>query len=675
MTLIAGRFDVRDRKPVELLAGGAAPYLERSEEAYVGLNLDQGSYGVRVGPEVSEVNLCVQEKRNPRKTARAFKLDTASRTRDGGIILSGEVQIRPGDNYGFSVDGSNIVHADPYADKVRYFHPGSDKELDVISVATPQTSIDHSAERLPIDDLRIYEAHVKGLTALHPGLPKGQRGTLLGLERVAPHHLVDIGMNALELLPIAAYNQNNRYATRRGLTDYWGYNPDSWSAVHPGHSATGKEEQETERAFRALHKEGIAVILDVVYNHFGLDSRGGMGNALRALNKNAFHPKAPKDPGYSGVGESPNLADPMVRSLVLHSMRKFVRLGVDGFRFDLFTALMRDGQGHVTMDHPFVHDINNDPILKGRIMIGEPWDLGPYGYQVGNIGRLPGFKEWDDGPQRGIYDFWRSMGTAGESEYTAQGRGNPRGKVSFLTAHDGFTVRQSVTYHRKDNRASRQENDHGKNEEFWNSGHEGLRGSSPDVRQLRRRRMMSMYLDLILTNTDIMVRADDMNANDANNDRWSLDQPNSWNDWSNKDTDAKRVIDFRTAAMRWREQSRYFGAAANTTHDRMGRPTGARIETSYNVWGQVMADHEKGTKVIGQGLSDSFHRRDSFIAYKNGTHSDLVGARAITLPDDGIYEVIFNTAEETGMPARKMVISGKVEVPALALVLIKKIDK
>ncbi len=673
MTLIAGRFDVRDRKPVELLAGEINLDIVSPDE-FVGLNIKEGTYGVRVGAEVSEVNVCIQEKRNPRKTARAFKLDNLSRTPDGGFVLSGEVKIRPGDNYGISVDGSNVVYADPYADKVRYFHPGSDRELDIISVATPQTSMDHSAERLPVDDLRIYEAHVKGLTALHPGLPRSQRGTLLGLGKVVPQHLVDVGMNALELLPIPAYNQNNRYATRRGLKDYWGYNPDTWSALHPGYAATGNEDHEAQGAFRALHKEGIAVILDVVLNHFGLDSRGGMGNALRVLNKNAFHPKAPRDPGYSGVGESPNLADPMVRSLALYSMRKLIRLGADGFRFDLFTALIRDANGHVTMDHPFVRDINADPVLKGRIMIGEPWDLGPYGYQVGNIGRLPGFKEWDDMPQKGIYNFWRSMGTAGESEYNARGRGNPRGKVFYLTAHDGFTTRQAVTYHRKDNRASKQENDHGKNEDFWNSGAEGP-SNNPEVRALRRRRMMSMYLDLILTNADIMVRADDMNAKDANNDRWSLDQPNSWNDWSNKDTDAKRVIDFRTAAMRWRERSRYFGAAANTTHDRMGRPTGARIETSYNVWGQVMADHEKGTKVIGQGLSDSFHRRDSFIAYKNGSHNDLVGARAITLPDDGEYEVIFNTAEETGMPAKKMVISGKVEVPALALVLIKKIDK
>lgn len=677
MTLTADRFEIRQRAPEQDRSSeNASTY---TDGPLVGLNLEEGTFGVRVGREVGEVTLCVlQDRRNPApRKNNEFPLRDVIETANGGIILAGEVSVPRGAAYGLIIDGSKRVYTDPRAKQVRYIPTGRGTELDVISVASEEPSYQRKHNRPSIDDLRIYEAHMKGFTARHPGVPQELKGTYAGMAKVGPKYLSKLGMNAVELLPIQPFNRNNAYAVERGLRDYWGYNPDAWFAPDPGYAGTNRPISEVTAMFDAFHREGLAVIMDVVYNHTGVDSRSGIGNTLRALNKNAFHEQREDDPiGFSGCGESPNLADPMVLNLVLDSLREWVAKGADGFRFDLFTTLLRDQNGHVTMDHPFAKAIRNDEILSDRIMIGEPWDLGPYGYQGGNVGRLPGLREWNDQAKHARRDFWKGDGTAWESELNAMGkRASDRDKpgyrgVAYLCTHDGFTLRDTVSYNNKHNEASGQRNENGEDyNRSWNSGVEGPT-RDPEIRALRLRRMMSMQLDLILTDSDIMILGGDEagNSRGGHNDPWSLDNETSWQDWSEDDPEARILRDFVSAGMKWREASGYFGEAAHTRHDKHGKPLGMRQDTSYNVWGGEMVDGEKGSQVIGQGLSDSFQRRGDYIGYKNGSHT----VHEITLPDDATYKVIFDTAERTGMPATPTLVSGKIRLPKLAAVLLEK---
>lgn len=677
MTLASRGLEVRDRSPAVVLDDISLQGLNYSDNPFVGLNTDTGHFGIRVGRQVGKVALCVQDPRNHRRTVKKFPLTDVIEGRDAGIILSGHVGVKPNDFYGVQIGESEVVYADPRANQVKYYPTGRGVEHDIVSVATAPVKYNFKHSSPSTDDLRIYEAHVKGFTARHPGIAQGLRGTIEGMAKFGPRYLSQLGMNAIELLPIPAFNRHNLFATERGLTDYWGYNPDSYTALQPAYAATRNHTDEFRNMCDAYHQEGISVILDVVYNHAGVYTPSGIDNTLEALDPDAFHHKAPHEVGFSGVGRSPKTSNPLVLNLVLDSMRHWIGLGADGFRFDLMSTLIRDAHGNVRTNHPFTDATQQDPILKNRVMIAEPWDLGPYGYQVGNIGRLPGWSEWNDRAEHGRRNFWKGMGNAWLSERFARGQDDEPAhdrskKVFFLAAHDGMSLRDVVTYNERHNGPSKQGGHHGAdNNRSWNSGSEGETNDKA-VNELRLRRIMSMTLDLALTDGDIMVPAGDEmgHTKKGDNDTWSLDNEISWQDWSDRDPNAKVLRDFHTAVLNWRVQSGYFGEAAHTTRSVTGRRLGVRQEVSYNVWGGIMAKNEKGTQVIGQHLSDSEGRRNTYVCYKVGSHDDVTH---ITLPDKGKWEVIFNTAERTGMPPTRQIVSGIVDVPRLTAILLKKV--
>ena len=335
----------------------------------------------------------------------------------------------------------------------------------------------------------IYELHVKGFTRLHPAVPEHLRGTYAGLAYPAViQHLVDLGVTAVELLPVHQY-VSEPFLIGRGLSNYWGYNTLGFFAPHSAYGSVGtlgQQVREFKEMVSALHRAGIEVILDVVYNHTGEGGHEGPTLAFRGLDHLGYYRLTDdqrNDYDVTGCGNSVDTSEPGVLRMVLDSLRYWVtEMGVDGFRFDLVTTLLRDERHHVDQEHPFKVAIRDDPVLSKVKMIAEPWDMGPYGYQVGAFG--PGWSEWNDRFRNYVRDFWRGnthgVVRAGPAAHPAHRTsstataGGRRVSVNFVTAHDGFTLRDLVTYNVKHNGANGESNRDGTDDNrSWNCGVEG----------------------------------------------------------------------------------------------------------------------------------------------------------------------------------------------------------
>ena len=334
----------------------------------------------------------------------------------------------------------------------------------------------------------IYELHVKGYTRLHPLVPEHLRGTYAGLAYPAVvQHLVDLGVTAVELLPVHHF-VSEPFLVGRGLSNYWGYNSLGYFAPHSAYGSVGtlgQQVREFKEMVSALHDAGLEVILDVVYNHTGEGGHEGPTLAFRGIDHLGYYRLTDdkrNDYDVTGCGNSVDTSEPGVLRMVLDSLRYWVtEMGVDGFRFDLVSTLIRDERHHVDQDHPFKQAIREDPVLSQVKMIAEPWDMGPYGYQVGAFG--PGWSEWNDRFRNHIRDFWRGN-THGVGELAQRLLGSPdifnrdgrtaAASVNFVTAHDGFTLRDLVTYNVKHNGANGESNRDGSDDNrSWNCGVEG----------------------------------------------------------------------------------------------------------------------------------------------------------------------------------------------------------
>ena len=344
------------------------------------------------------------------------------------------------------------------------------------------------AEPTPMADSVIYEMHVKGYTRLHPAVPEHLRGTYSGLAYPAViKHLKELGVTAVELLPVHQY-VSEPFLISRGLSNYWGYNTLSFFAPHSAYGSIGtlgQQVREFKEMVSQLHEAGIEVILDVVYNHTGEGGHEGPTLAFRGLDHLGYYRlTADKRNDYdvTGCGNSVDTSEPGVLQLILDSLRYWVtEMGVDGFRFDLVTTLLRDRLHHVDQEHAFKMALREDPVLSKVKLIAEPWDMGPYGYQVGAFGDR--WSEWNDRFRNYVRDFWRGN-THGVSELAQRLGGSPdifdngsrstSASVNFITAHDGFTLRDLVTYDVKHNGANGESNRDGADDNrSWNCGVEG----------------------------------------------------------------------------------------------------------------------------------------------------------------------------------------------------------
>ncbi len=400
----------------------------------------------------------------------------------------------------------------------------------------------------PIQDAVIYETHLRGFTRMHPAVPEHLRGTFAGMAYPAViDYLVELGITAVELLPVQHF-VSEPFIVGRGLSNYWGYNTLGYFAPHAPYSATGtrgEQVAEFKAMVSALHEAGIAVILDVVYNHTGEGGHEGPTLCYRGIDHAAYYRLSEdrlNDYDVTGCGNSVDTSSPGVLKLVLDSLRYWVTdMGVDGFRFDLATTLIRDRQHHVDQAHPFKKLIAADPVLAGKIMIAEPWDLGPFGYQVGRWGL--GWSEWNDRFRNYVRDLWRGA-THGVGELATRLSGSSdvfdhdgrpaTASINFVTSHDGFTLRDLVSYNGKHNEENGEKNADGSNDNHsWNHGIEGD-SADPAIDAARQRTARGIMATLLLSAGIPMITAGDEfgRSQGGNNNAYCQDSPISWVNWS-----------------------------------------------------------------------------------------------------------------------------------------------
>ncbi len=404
----------------------------------------------------------------------------------------------------------------------------------------------------------LYEVHVRGLTKCHPDVPEQHRGTYLGVAHPSViEHLKKIGVTAVELLPIHAH-ADDQFLVQKNLSNYWGYSTLGFFAPHAGYAtgAGGQEVIEFKQMVKALHAEGIEVILDVVYNHTSEGNHHGPMLSFRGLDNVSYYHLLPEKPEYyldfTGTGNSVKAAHPQVLTLILDSLRYWVEeMHVDGFRFDLATTL---GREHYEFDAlgGFFDAIHQDPVLAQVKMIAEPWDIGEGGYQVGNFPVL--WSEWNDKFRDATRAFWQAgsraiaeMGyrfTGSSDIYEASGRG-PRSSVNLITTHDGFTLADLVSYAHKHNDANGENGADGHDHNLSaNYGHEGPT-DDPAVLAIRLRQQRNLLATLMLSQgVPLLLGGDEFNRTQGgNNNAYCQDNEISWFDWDH-DEAAKAMIDY-----------------------------------------------------------------------------------------------------------------------------------
>ncbi|MFB1046631.1 glycogen debranching protein GlgX [Streptomyces chrestomyceticus] len=485
--------------------------------------------------------------------------------------------IMPGQRYGFRVHGpyepsrgdrhnSAKLLLDPYAkavsgsidwDEAVYgYHFGKpDSRNDLDSAPHTMTSVvinpyfDWGDDRPPRTDYHetvLYEAHVKGLTMLHPDLPDDLRGSYAALAHPAViEHLTELGVTALELMPVHQFVHDHRLVDA-GLANYWGYNTIGFFAPHNAYASWGDRGQqvlEFKSAVRALHEAGIEVILDVVYNHTAEGNHLGPTLSFRGLD-NASYYRLADDPRYymdtTGTGNSLLMRSPHVLQLIMDSLRYWVtEMRVDGFRFDLAATLAR--QFHeVDRLSSFFDLVQQDPVVSQVKLIAEPWDVGEGGYQVGNFPPL--WTEWNGKFRDTVRDLWRgeprtlaefgSRLTGSSDLYQGDGR-RPLASVNFVTCHDGFTLRDLVSYDNKHNEANGEDNQDGESfNRSWNCGAEGPT-DDPAVQELRARQMRNFIATLLLSQGVPMLSHGDEfgRTQNGNNNAYCQDNELAWVRW------------------------------------------------------------------------------------------------------------------------------------------------
>jgi glycogen operon protein len=407
--------------------------------------------------------------------------------------------------------------------------------------------------KVPWEETLIYEVHVKGFTQQHPDVPPELRGTYAGLASFAAiDYLQELGASAVELLPVH-HHVNDRRLVELGLTNYWGYNTIGFFAPDSRYSATGEPVSEFKTMVKRLHDAGMEVILDVVYNHTGEGNELGPTLSFRGIDNAAYYRLDAEDPrryvDYTGTGNTLNAVHPRSLQLIMDSLRYWItEMHVDGFRFDLASALARELHD-VDKLGSFFDIVHQDPVISQAKLIAEPWDVGPGGYQVGNF--PVGWAEWNGKYRDTVRRFWRGVGgQAGELAYRLTGSSDlyamsgrqPHASINFVTAHDGFTLNDLVSYEEKHNEANGEDNRDG--ESHNESMNFGVEGPTDDAAILaaREQQKRNFLATLILSQgVPMLLGGDEMGRTQkGNNNAYAQDNPISWFDWSQ--TDASRQL-------------------------------------------------------------------------------------------------------------------------------------
>jgi len=424
---------------------------------------------------------------------------------------------------------------------------------------------DDRPPRTPWHQTVVYEVHVKGFTKRHPEIPEEQRGTYAGLgSPAAIDYLRGLGVTAVELLPVHQFVHSQRLRDA-GLRNYWGYDSIGYFAPHNEYSSRGQrgeQVQEFRQLVKTLHRAEIEVFLDVVYNHTCEGDQMGPVLSFKGIDNPAYYRTKPDEPryymDYTGTGNSLNMRDPYVLQLLMDSLRYWVlEMHVDGFRFDLASALAR-GLHEVDRLSAFFDLIQQDPVVSRVKLIAEPWDVGEGGYQVGNF--PPQWSEWNGKYRDTVRDYWRGehskLGefanrfTGSSDLYEPTGR-RPHASINFVTAHDGFTLRDLVSYNEKHNEANGEENRDGEsNNRSWNCGAEGDTQDAA-VLELRARQQRNVIVTLLLSQgVPMLLGGDEMGRTQrGNNNAYCQDNELSWFDWEHID---ESLLEFTRSVIKLR---------------------------------------------------------------------------------------------------------------------------
>ena len=423
--------------------------------------------------------------------------------------------------------------------------------------------------RTPLHKTVIYELHVKGFTKLHPEIPEHLRGTYAALgSNAAIEHLLSLGVTAVELLPVH-HRIDDRHLVDRGLANYWGYNTLAYFAPDMRYRSpdAGSTVNQFKTMVRRLHAAGIEVILDVVYNHTAEGSHLGPTLSLRGIDNAAYYRVVDEQPRYymdfSGCGNIMNMRNPRVLQLIMDSLRYWViEMHVDGFRFDLASALARELYA-VDKLGAFFDIIHQDPVLSQVKLIAEPWDLGDGGYQVGNF--PVGWSEWNGKYRDCMRKFWKgdagcldefATRLSGSSDLYAWNSRRPHASINFITCHDGFTLRDLVSYDEKHNEANGEDNRDGSSDNLsWNCGVEGPTDDA-DINAIRARKQRNMLATLLLSQGVPMLLAGDETGQTqhGNNNAYCQDSEISWLNWDLSE-EGRGLLEFtRQVIQFWKSQ-------------------------------------------------------------------------------------------------------------------------
>ncbi|MGW4883240.1 glycogen debranching protein GlgX [Streptomyces murinus] len=607
------------------------------------------------------------------------------------------------DPYARAVDGQVDNHASLYERSPDGPAPADSAGHSMLGVVT-DPYFDWGDDRPPrtaYADSVIYEAHVRGLTRTHPDVPERLRGSYAGLAHPAViEHLTALGVTAVELMPVHQFVQDG-VLQDRGLSNYWGYNTIGFFAPHNSYAAFGSRGQqvnEFKAMVKALHAAGLEVILDVVYNHTAEGSEFGPTLSFRGIDNASYYRLVDGDWAHyydtTGTGNSLLMRHPYVLQLIMDSLRYWVtEMHVDGFRFDLAATLAR--QFHeVDRLSAFFDLIQQDPVISRVKLIAEPWDVGEGGYQVGNFPPL--WSEWNGRYRDAVRDFWRtepgSLGEfasrlTGSSDLYQHSRRRPRASVNFVTAHDGFTLRDLVSYNDKHNEANGEDNRDGESHNrSWNCGAEGD-SSDPAVLELRGRQQRNFLATLLLSQgIPMLCHGDELGRTQrGNNNAYCQDNEISWVDWELTD-EQRNLADFTRDLIALRaahpvlRRRRFFRGETATNPaqplpDLMWLRPDAREMTGRD-WQRGDA-HSVGVFLNGDAIAerDPYGRRltdDSFLLLLNG-YWEPVDFR---LPDETFGErwtTLVDTADAEGVPDERERKAGtRLRVEARSLILLTR---
>jgi glycogen operon protein len=549
---------------------------------------------------------------------------------------------------------------------------------------------------VPWNEMVIYETHVRGFTMRHPQVPPGLRGTYAGLACTPViDYLKRLGVTTIELMPVHAFVDDRRLVDA-GLRNYWGYNTLGFFAPEARYSASGKV-NEFKTMVRTLHSAGIEVILDVVYNHTAEGNEWGPTLAFRGIDNASYYRLLPDNArhyeDFTGCGNTMNMVHPRVLQLLMDSLRYWVtEMHVDGFRFDLASALARELHA-VDRLGAFFDILAQDPVLSRVKLIAEPWDLGEGGYQVGNF--PVGWAEWNDKYRDTMRAFWKGDGgrigdfamrlTGSSDLYNRSGR-RPYASINFVTAHDGFTLNDLVSYNEKHNEANREDGRDGTNNNLsWNCGVEGPTDDAA-IRTLRLRQMRNFIASLLFSQGVPMLVAGDEIARTqgGNNNAYCQDNETSWVDWTLDEEKTsllhfvQRVIALRRAHPVFRRRDFFqgrplYGSDVKDIH--WFKPNGS--EMTQDDWEHQNA-RALGVYVVGAALTERDARGgqlvdDNFLVLFNANHRP----QRFKLPLDGglRWHVVLDTALKDGLAENGTFRGGAtyaVASRALALLLQQK---